>query len=385
VIKIMILVGILLIMLFTIGCGSKPSFEQTDIFTSGTDGYHTYRIPALVVTSRGTILAFCEGRKNQRGDSGEIDLLLKRSTDGGQTWSEQQVVWDDRINVCGNPCPVVDMATGKIWLLITWNLGEDHEREIIRKESKDTRRIFVSSSQDDGISWAEPIEITKTTKDLNWGWYATGPGHGIQIKDGPHKGRLVVPCDHSYDEPEGSIADGPFEYGSHIIYSDDHGSTWKRGGVINPKVNECEVVELADKKGTMLINMRSYFGRHLRTQAISRDGGMSWSDPEDVADLIEPVCQASIIRFTEQGLHDKNRLFFCNPASENREKLTIKMSYDEGKTWPVERLLNAGPSAYSDLAVSQDMDVYCLYECGKDNPYQTISFAKFNLEWLMDK
>ena len=265
--------------------------EQITLFTSGSNGYHTYRIPAIVVTAQGSILAFCEGRKNDQGDSGDIDLLVKRSEDGGRTWSEPLIVWNDGDNVCGNPSPVVDEETGVIWLLMTWNLEQDHEEDIINKRGKDTRRIFVSSSKDDGKNWAEPIDITRDTKDPTWGWYATGPGHGIQLKDGPHKGRLVIPCDHSYDDPvEGATIDGAYEYGSHIIYSDDHGITWNLGGVIRPKVNECQVVELADGNGTLMMDMRSYFGRHLRTQSISNDGGMNWTEPADVDELIESVC-----------------------------------------------------------------------------------------------
>lgn len=366
------------------GCGNAPMLEQTAIFTSGTDGYHTYRIPALVITSQGSILAFCEGRKNTGGDAGDIDLLLKRSEDGGRSWSEQQIIWDDGGNVCGNPSPVVDEETGTIWLLMTWNHGADHEEDIINKRSKDTRRVFVTSSQDDGKSWAEPQDITPSTKNPDWGWYATGPGHGIQLKDGPHKGRLIIPCDHSYNDPENAVIDNIYGYGSHIIYSDDRGANWQLGGVIRPKANECQVVELADGNGTLLMNMRSYFGRHLRTQSISKDGGLTWTAPVDVAELVEPVCQASIVRFTVTEQDGRNRLLFANPANKTREKLTIKMSSDEGKTWPDKRLLYAGPAAYSDLAVSTDKTVYCLYERGTENPYEEITFAKFNLEWLTE-
>lgn len=375
-------IAFLALLLMTAGCGEKKGLEQTAVYSSGTDGYHTCRIPALIVTSEGTLLAFCEGRAGGRGDAGDIDIVLKRSKDNGRTWSGQQVVWDDGTNTCGNPCPVVDEQTGVIWLLMTWNLGSDHEREIIRKESGDTRKVFVCSSHDDGVSWKEPAEITRTAKDPAWGWYATGPGHAIQMKKGIHKGRLVIPCDHSYDDPGGKVGDGPYEYGSHIIYSDDHGATWRLGGVIRPGVNECQVVELADGKGTLLINMRSYSGRHRRTQSLSRDGGMTWSEPADVAHLIEPVCQASIIRYSDIESGGGDRILFSNPASEKREKMTVKMSRDHGETWTVERLLHPGPSAYSDLAVTLDGKICCLYERGVDQPYETITLARFDLEWL---
>ena len=223
---------------------NKP--QKTKLFIKGADGYHTYRIPSLVVTKKGTLLAFCEGRKGGRGDSGNIDMMLKRSEDGGATWSGRQIVWDDGANTCGNPCPVVDRTTGTIWLLMTWNLGSDRESAIIDLKSKDTRRVFVTSSTDDGKSWAKPKEITAAAKKPDWTWYATGPCTGIQLEKGPHKGRLLIPCDH--------IESSTKKYYSHVIYSDDNGTTWKLGGSTpTDQVNECQVVELAD--GRLMLNM----------------------------------------------------------------------------------------------------------------------------------
>src|SRR5262245_20964667 len=157
--------------------GTVPTQElhRSDVFIAGADGYHTYRIPSLIVTTKGTVLAFCEGRKRGRGDAGDIDLLLKRSSDGGQTWSDSQVVWDDGDNTCGNPCPVVDRDTGTIWLLLTQNLGVDTEAQIIDQTSRGTRTCWISRSSDDGQTWAKPIEITRDVKRPDWTWYATGP------------------------------------------------------------------------------------------------------------------------------------------------------------------------------------------------------------------
>jgi sialidase-1 len=165
---------------------------QSAVFVSGTDGYHTYRIPSLIVTKKGTLLAFCEGRKKGPGDAGDIDLLLKRSFDGGKTWAKTQVVWDDGPNTCGNPCPVIDARTGTIWLLLTHNLGSDTQAMILAGKSKGTRTVWLSRSDDDGATWSKPVEITRQVKKPNWTWYATGPGVGIQLKSG----RLVVPCDN---------------------------------------------------------------------------------------------------------------------------------------------------------------------------------------------
>jgi len=355
----------------------KP--KQTDVFISGTDGYHTYRIPALIVTKKGTLLAFCEGRKKSRSDSGDIDLLLKRSEDSGKTWSKQHVIWDDNANTCGNPCPVVDHRTGTIWLLMTWNRGDDREGAIKKNTSRDTRRVWLSRSDDDGATWSKPVEITDTAKRPEWRWYATGPGVGIQLRKGPWKGRLVIPCDHSIVSP-----DDPDGYNSHVIISDDHGKTWRFGGVISPKVNECQVVELAD--GTLMINMRNYDrSKTTRAVATSTDGGITFSKITHDPVLVEPICQASFLRYTLRPDHDRNRLLFSNPAHPergNRRDMTVRMSYDEGRTWPVSKVLYAGPSAYSCLTVLPDAGIACLYEAGDKNPYEKIVFAGFTLDWL---
>ena len=267
-----------------------------DLWQNGKGNYKNYRIPSLLVTKDGTLLAFCEGREG--GDSGDIDLLVKRSADNGATWSDEQVVWDDGRNTCGNPCPVVEEESGRIWLFMTWNLGSDVERRIIRKESRDTRRPFLSYSDDDGVSWSKPVDLSKTCKDPSWGWYATGPGVGIQLKMGKHRGRLVIPADHSYDAPKGKLAGGPFGYGSHVLFSDDHGATWKRSAHVKPECNESQVVELAD--GTLLLNMRSYNDNHCRAISTSKDGGETWADIRPDRQLVESRCQASLIHRSEE-------------------------------------------------------------------------------------
>lgn len=362
------------------------STDKVDVFVSGEEGYHTYRIPAMLTTNEGTLLAFAEGRKEAGGDAGNIDMLIKRSEDGGRTWSGQLVVWDEGPNTCGNPCPVLDKETGTVWLLMTHNLGADDERDIIHKKAASTRTVWVTKSEDDGKSWSEPVEITGDVKDPSWGWYATGPGVGIQIEHGPYKGRLVIPCDHSYDDPEGDVREGPYQYGSHVIYSDDHGKTWELGGTITPKVNECQVVEVADGNGTLLMNMRSYFGRSRRTQAISYDGGATWTAPEDVPGLVEPVCQAGFLRYSWPDKGQKSVLLFLNPASTGkRHHMTIRASYDEGKTWPVIKTLWPGPAAYSSLSVLSDGDIGCLYEAGSARPYEKIVYERLDPDRLFKK
>ena len=364
------------------GGAAAATLEQTDVFVAGQGGYHTYRIPALLVASNQTVLAFCEGRKSSASDTGDIDLLLKRSEDDGKTWSEQQVVWNDGSNTCGNPCPVLDETTGIIWLLLTHNPGNTGERQIRERKPGAMRTVWLSRSEDNGKTWTAPVDITTSTKDPSWRWYATGPGVGIQVRHGPHQGRLVIPCDHSFpgtDRAGGGPAD---EGGSHIIYSDDHGQTWKLGGTVRPQMNECQVIELSDGKGGLLINMRTSSKTNRRGQAFSRDGGSNWTAPEYSPELVEPRCQASILRYNWPSGQEAGRVLFSNPASTRRNNLTVRVSRDDGKTWPGSKTLHEGPCAYSCLAVLPDKAIGCLYECGRTNAYERISFARFPLEWL---
>jgi sialidase-1 len=330
----------------------------------------------MVVSTNGTVLAFCEGRRESAGDTGSIDLLLKRSTDGGATWEPQQIVRSDAGNVCGNPAPVVDESTGIIWLLMTWNLGSDHEREILEGTSEDTRRVFVTHSTDDGLTWSSPREISASVKKPHWRWYATGPVNGIQLTRGGHRGRLVIPANHSdHSDPD------RHPYRSHVIYSDDHGRTWELGGVQEDRTNESTLVERAD--GSLLHNMRSYHGRNRRAIATSGDGGATWSKVTLDEALVEPVCQASLLRFDWPRPDAPGRLLFSNPASNKRENMTVRLSNDDGATWPVSRTIHPGPSAYSSLAVLPDQTIACLFEGGEGSPYEKIILARFPLSWLL--
>ena len=350
------------------GTDKAQPLKQTDVFVSGADGYLSYRIPALVVTNRGTLLAFSEAERRKPGptDHGDIDLVLKRSTDAGRSWSRQQVVYaeggSENITI-GNPAPVVDRDNGIVWLAFCRN----------------NRDVFITQSQDDGKTWVEPRRITQDVKKPDWDWYATGPGSGIQLRSGPNKGRLVIPCDHIVGAWH---RDMETKGRSHVIYSDDHGKTWKPGQGTDYAMNEGTIVELVD--GALMLNMRSYRGKNRRAVAISKDGGLSWSASSDDATLVEAVCQASILRYTWPDQNGKSRILFSNPASTTRDHLTVRLSYDDGKTWPISKLLHEGPSAYSNLAVLSDGSIACLYERGAQQPYERITFARFTLDRLTD-
>ena len=342
--------------------------ELKYIFKSGSEGYNTFRIPSIITTDSGVVLAFAEGRKNSSSDSGDIDLVLKRSTDGGKTWGDLIVIRDDSTNVCGNPSPVIDRKTGKIFLLSTWNRGDDTESEIINMTSVDTRRVYVMNSIDEGLSWSKPIEITDKVKKPNWTWYATGPVHGIQIREGSKKGRMIIPCDH--------IEANTKKYYSHIIYSDDGGSSWNIGGTTpQDQVNECSVAEIG--KGKLILNMRNYDRTQMnRKISISNDYGESWGDIYDDKALVEPICQASILRYSFKG-YGRNDLLFINPADKNKRlNMTLRLSNDLGRTWKSEFLLHEGPSAYSDITKLRNGNVGCLFEAGKNSPYEGIVYRE---------
>ena len=351
---------------------APASVEKINVFVSGREGYHTYRIPAIIRAQNHDLLAFAEGRKSGGGDAGDIDLLLKRSSDGGRTWSAQKILWDDAANTCGNPCPVLDASTGTLWLLATHNPGAVHEKEILDRTGQGTRTVWLLKSTDHGSTWSSPVEITAMTKKSDWTWYATGPGIGIQIQNGPHAGRLVIPCDYNDNDP---IEPKKSRRGSHVIFSDDHGQTWQIGGTISPGFNECQVAELFDGRGTLLINMRSYLGRATRAQSRSVDGGLSWSAASDAPPLIEPVCQASLLRHDDAHL-----LLFSNPAhTKQRVNLTLRTSSDNAQTWNDLAVLHAGPAAYSSLVALDAATLGCLYENGEKKPYERITFARLPL------
>ncbi len=364
----------ILLMLLSISLQAQEN-PTTDVFQKGQDGYACFRIPAIVRSKAGTLLAFAEARRNSCSDTGNIDLVVKRSEDGGKTWCKAITVWDDGDNVCGNPAPIVDQETGRIILVTCWNLGEDHEKEIIDGKSKDSRRIYVLSSDNDGISWSAPKEINSSVKHPDWTWYATGPCHGIQLQSKKYKGRLVVSANH--------MVAGTKTYHSQLIYSDDKGETWKLGGIVSKHGgNESSVVEL--ENGNLMLNMRNYNREESKSRSyvISEDGGETVSEMQYLPELIEPICQGSTLNYMKNG-KISNNILFSNPAStDKREKMTIKLSENNGKTWPYAFPVYSGPSAYSDLVNLPDGNIGLLYEYGTDNAYEKIGFTRISFETL---
>lgn len=334
---------------------APPAVREVDVFVGNEDGYPTYRIPALIETKSGALLAFAEGRQDIN-DTGDIDLVMKKSVDGGATWSALKVVVDNGPDVAGNPCPVVDRATGTILLLFDENPADDDQ----------ARRVLVTKSADEGATWSKPVDVTADAKLPSWTWYATGPGRGIQLASG----RFVIPCDHH--DPSTGVSS------SHVIWSDD-GDHWHVGGSLAPDTDEAQVAELAD--GTLLLNARDMSPAHRRVVGRSSDQGQTWTSVARDPTLTDPPCQGSLLQ-TPFGL------LFSNPDSVEllgRARLTVRISHDGGATWAASRVLREGPSAYSSLAVTPNGEIACLYEHGEQlpfAPYERITVARFARSWL---
>ena len=366
---------------------------QTVVFDAGEAGYHTFRIPALVVAGNGDLLAFAEARKANATDTGDIDLVLRRSTDGGDSWSNLEIVGDLGDRTYGNPTPIV-ADDGTIHLLTISNDGRDYKRIIREGTSHDIRRVHYQKSTDHGETWTEPKEITDqaTPEGADWRWYAVGPGHGIQLIRGEHAGRLIVPANHSdHDRP--ASGDQEATNTSHVLYSDDAGETWHVGGMVrtdDPSFRPWESIAVELTDGRVYLNTRNQTtANKLRVEAFSDDGGETFGPPALAEELLDPHSptlgvQASVLRYaaTDRG-DDQNRLLFSNPAARDaRERMTVRSSFDEARTWNDGRLIHAGPSGYSDLARLPDGRIGLIYENGKDKYHERITFARFTPAWL---
>lgn len=355
---------------------TDPQFDQQVLFDRSTDEYACFRIPAIVKTNEDTLLAFAEGRKNHCGDAGDIDTVLRRSEDGGATWGPVEVVREGKGDTVGNPSPIVDAETGRIVLITTHNPGDyDH-----------TRTPYLQYSEDDGVTWTQPEDISAAASDPAWDyWLATGPGHGIQLERGEHAGRMIVGVNH-----EGE--DGVLR-GAHLIYSDDGGLTWETGAIDQRrndtlKPQELSLVELTD--GSIYVAARDTGGTEPghRAYAISSDGGLTFEKPfSTVPELVAPIIQASVLRLhaSDQGA-GRDRILFSSPVHPaSREAMAVRSSYDEGRTWDTwqeGRIIHWGPAAYSDMVEISEDHVGLLYEGGENSAYEEIRFARFNEAFL---
>ena len=378
---------------------ADPFLEKQDLFTVGDDpDYNIYHIPGLVVTARGTVLAWCEARKRPAGvsDWDDIRILLRRSTDDGKSWSAPKSIANVEGPKRKNPFALrmknVDPAD------VTYNnpvLIADKDGAVHMVFCLEYERCFYQRSEDDGLSWSKPVEITATfdafKKDYAWKVLATGPNHSIQLRTG----RLVVPVWLSTGE--GGNAHRPSVTAT--IYSDDQGKTWKAGDIavpctdawINP--NETVAIELND--GRVMLNVRSESKAHRRLVVTSPDGATNWSTPKFDDALLEPICMGGIVRYHHNS---QSLILFSNPhnleggregkpepgKSRARKNVSVKISRDEGQTWPVNKLLEDGPSMYSDLAVTKSGTILCFYGRGTKPGFagEALTLARFNLEWL---
>lgn len=344
---------------FAVTGGFIPQEKLNFIFKSGQDDYHTFRIPALITSKKGTLLAFAEGRVNSNVDHGDMDIVLKRSFDNGKTWQDLQVVTDDGKLQCGNPAPLVDYKNDRIFLV---SCGSDSSESAVMN-GKAVRKVYIQHSKDDGKSWSKRREITSMVKRESWRWYATGPCSGIQIRTGQYKGRLVVPANHSVFENNRHI------YRAHSLYSDDFGKTWKIGAISSDGGNESQIAEAGKDLLYHTIRMQSH-RQGMRGSRYSTDGAVEWTETKHDNALHGSRCQASVVR----DYSKKSRLIFANPAKhKKREGMTIRVSENAGKTWPYRKLVFENSSAYSDLAICKNGDVAILFE-GDRSAYWKVGF-----------
>jgi sialidase-1 len=344
--------------------------ESFNLFVCGTEGINTYRIPSLILAPDNTLLAFCEARKESITDASPTGMILKRSVDGGRTWLPTQVLVKGTGNeALMNPCPVIDRSNNRILLycIDAHKYGDNKHRQLLL------------TSDDNGISWTEPVDLAGVTKNHNNG-FVSGPGIGIQLRSG----RLVIPG--YLGLPDEEIEENNY---SCVVYSDDHGKNWTQGSLVGELSDESQAIEL--KNGTLMINMRGNMGMSCRGVATSRDGGSTWSAVRWDRALNECPCQASLVRYSFAEKEKKDRILFANPDNSgekfgilDRTKLTVRMSYDEGQTWPVKKLIHAGPSSYSTMVRLPDGNIGLLFEGGEKHRREWIKFVRFSIEWLTD-
>ncbi|MFD9093462.1 exo-alpha-sialidase [Streptomyces collinus] len=366
---------------------ATAEFDQQVLFKASQDpGYACFRIPAIVRTGDGTLLAFAEGRVLNCGDAADIDIVVKRSADGGRTWGPLRVVNEGAGDTHGNPAPVVDRETGRIWLAETYNTGRTDGASC---SVPCDRTPHLQYSDDDGETWSAPRDLSPEILPADWNsWYATGPVHGIQLTRGRYAGRLVFGVNTE-------TWDGSRVTANHaaLVVSDDHGGHWRIGatdtwtvaadGTFRQKPSELTLAERAD--GSVLVSGREQDGTDLghRTQAVSRDGGGSFTAPfRGLPDLYTPQVQGSMLRLGDRVL------LSCPADPDRRRTMMIRSSYDGGRTWDsVDRgtVVTTDWSGYSDLVRADRDTVGLLYEGGAVDARDEIRFARFTEDWLVPR
>ncbi|MEC3878984.1 sialidase family protein [Parapedobacter sp. 10938] len=370
----------------------EPEMGVVRIFQEGADGYHSYRIPCLARGVNGNLIAFAEGRKHTSLDYGDIDLVYKRSTDNGATWSDLHILLDEGEGTWGNPTAVTDHETERIWLFLSWNDGSHAQvggafdgKTYDRVDTWGQRRVFTTFSDDHGETWSAPVDLTETLVPPDFTWDAMGPGIGIQVEHGPASGRLIIPAQERN------------------IYSDDHGETWQYQQV-PPNTGETAIVEL--RNGLLMRNDRGVTSEweSNRTRFVAVGSIESGFSPFRAdSGLPDSRCQASILRYS----WEPSRILFLNPANNEgsgmpyRCQMTVRISLDEGATWTTSRRLypglttaetcEQGYGGYSSMMTTADNYIGALVE-HNSNPLagaamdrrHSIDFHRFTLAWIMD-
>lgn len=351
----------------------KGDSATSTVFTGGENGFPAVRIPSIVRTKSGALVAFAEGRRNL-GDQAENKIIARRSTDGGKTWMPLQIVADDGLRPLNNPCAVVDQKSGRLLVMFQSypkDLKEASGGIKTGYEGDDIVKSYLVHSDDEGATWSKMEEVTRQVKrPTEATTVASGPGIGIQLKHGAHAGRLLMPFN-----------EGPYgKWNIYTAYSDDGGKSWQYGDNVPGdvgQVNECQIAELSD--GSIYFNSRSGSGAKVRRISFSEDGGQTWSPVKEEPQLIESRCMASVLSVNDSARH---RLLYSGPrSSTGRDTGTVYVSYDDGKTWPVQKLLEPEMFGYSNLVQLPNGMLGCLYEA---NDYKNIVFKTFSLEWLTD-
>ncbi|GAA1768775.1 discoidin domain-containing protein [Agromyces humatus] len=358
----------------------EPFYAEQQLATNGV-GFPNYRIPALAVTNDGDILASYDGRPTAADSPGPNSILQRRSTDNGATWEEQTFIHEGKVAApiegYSDPSYIVDRHTGDIFNfhVKSFDRGFGNSQPGVDPEARNVIHAEVSVSEDDGHTWEHEVVTADVTADLDWRSRFAASGQGIQLKYGEHAGRLI----QQFTIINNDLG-GAFQAVS--VYSDDHGETWQVGEPVGVGMDENKTVELSD--GRVMLNSRDSQRSGFRKVAISDDGGVTYGEVVVDQELPDPTNNAAILRAfpnAEEGSDRAKVLLFSNAGSSTqRANGVVRMSFDDGETWPVAKVFQPGGMAYSTLATLPNGNIGLLYEPESGNG--GIRFAEFNLAWL---